>query len=140
MTPSHPIPPLPQILLECLKDAPGGINDDNDGKGNPKDSSFMRRVFCLPGGKKVRKVENKCTGTICIPSQHFSLGRNDLICSPLSYLQIMATPREIELAAKYIIDRFGFAVEAEEANPAKGEEVKGKMEDAAKVSSKEIGL
>ncbi len=68
---------LQTVLLECLKDAPA--EDGTDEKGQQPKPSMMRRVFCLPSGKKV-----------------------------------VAMPEEIKLAAKYIVDRFGVHVEAEE--------------------------
>lgn len=72
---------LKTVLLECLKDAPGGAEgeiEEAKAEGD-KDKGLVRRVFCLPGGRK-----------------------------------IMATPKEIELAAKYIVNRFGVVVDAEE--------------------------
>ena len=79
---------LQTVLLECLKDAPGG-GDDGDDKAVPVGgkSSLMRRVFCLPSGRKV-----------------------------------VASPEEIKLAAKYIVDRFGVQMEAEDLEDGQEDE------------------
>jgi hypothetical protein len=65
---------LQTVLLECLKDAPPEDEDEKVEK-----PSLIRRMFCLPSGRKVT-----------------------------------ATAEEIKLAAKYIVDRFGVHMEAEE--------------------------
>lgn len=48
---------LKTVLLECLKDAPGGLEGEiEEAKAEgAKDKGLVRRVFCLPGGRKVRK-------------------------------------------------------------------------------------